>query len=119
VGIDEIATHKGHQSYAVRLRRITDLDTAKPIAVLPERKKAALKAYWETWPKKLRQQLAEASMDLWKDYRDVAEEMFPNAAIVADRFHVMKQVQQELDGLRKKEQRDHPKELKHSPPQAD
>lgn len=111
VGIDEIATHKGHKSYAVI---ITDLDEARPIAVLPERKKAALKAYWETWSKELRQQIEEVSMDLWKDYRDVAEVMFPNAAIVADRFHVMKQLQQELDELRKKEQKKHPKELKHS-----
>lgn len=111
MGIDEIATRKGHKGYAVI---ITDLDQSKPIGVLPERKKATVKAYFESWPEQLRQQVEEVSIDLWRDYRDVASEVFPNAAIVADRFHVMKQIQKELDELRKEEQRQHPKELKHS-----
>ena len=111
MGIDEIAIRKGHKGYAVI---ITDLDQARPIGVLPERKKAVLKAYFESWPEELRQQIEEVSIDLWRDYRDVATELFPNAAIVADRFHVMKQIQQELDELRKKEQYQHPQELKHS-----
>jgi transposase len=93
---------------------ITDLDQARPIGVLADRKKATLRAYFASWPQELRQQVEEVSIDLWRDYRDVAEECFPNAVVVADRFHVMKQLQQELDELRKKEQRQHPKELKHS-----
>jgi transposase len=46
-------------------------------------------------------QIEEVSIDLWKPYKKVAEELMPQASIVADRFHVMKQVNQELDQGRK------------------
>lgn len=50
-------------------------------------------------------QIEEVSIDLWKPYKSVVEELIPNAQIVADRFHVMKQINQELDERRKKERR--------------
>ncbi|MGL4375021.1 MAG: transposase, partial [Microcoleaceae cyanobacterium] len=39
----------------------------------------------------------EVSIDMWKPYKNVAEKLMPQAEIVADRFHVMKQVNEELD----------------------
>ena len=45
------------------------------------------------------------SIDLWKPYKTVVEELIPNAQIVADRFHVMNQINEELDARRKKEKR--------------
>jgi transposase len=45
------------------------------------------------------------SIDLWKGYKTLAERIMPNAQVVADRFHVMMQVNQELDGQRKREKR--------------
>jgi transposase len=38
-------------------------------------------------------------------YKSVVEELIPNAQVVADRFHVMNQVNDELDEKRKKEKR--------------
>ncbi len=35
----------------------------------------------------------------------MVEELIPNAQVVADRFHVMKQINEELDARRKKEKR--------------
>ncbi len=50
--------------------------------------------------------IEEVSIDLWSGYKSVAEELMPNAEIVADRFHVMKKINEELDGQRKKERRE-------------
>lgn len=38
---------------------------------------------------------------MWKAYKSLVEELMPNADVVADRFHVMKQVNSELDSMRK------------------
>lgn len=35
----------------------------------------------------------------------MVEELMPNAQVVADRFHIMTQINQELDGRRKPEKR--------------
>ena len=43
------------------------------------------------------QTIEEVSIDLWKGYKSLATEIIPNAQIVADRFHVMAQINQELD----------------------
>src|SRR4028118_2251809 len=46
--------------------------------------------------------IEEVSIDMWKPYKNVSEALMPQAEVVADRFHVMKQVNEELDGARKK-----------------
>jgi transposase len=38
---------------------------------------------------------------MWKPYKNVSEALMP-PEVVADRFHIMKQVNEELDGARKK-----------------
>jgi transposase len=50
-------------------------------------------------------QIEEVSIDLCKPYKTVGEKLIPNAQIVADRFHVMKQINEELDARRKQERR--------------
>ncbi|PSO74884.1 MAG: hypothetical protein BRC37_06125 [Cyanobacteria bacterium QH_3_48_40] len=37
-------------------------------------------------------QIEEVSIYLWKSYQSVVEQLLPNAKVVADRFHVMKEV---------------------------
>jgi transposase len=46
-------------------------------------------------------QIEKVSIDLYQLYKSVAKELMPNAEIVADRFHVMKQVNKELDSKRR------------------
>lgn len=50
-------------------------------------------------------QIEEVSIDLWVPYKRVVEKLMQNAQVVADRFHVMKQVNEELDYRTKKEKR--------------
>jgi len=43
------------------------------------------------------EQIVEVSIDLSGNYRGLVEKMLPNADIVADRFHVTKLLNQELN----------------------
>ncbi|BDI18277.1 hypothetical protein ANSO36C_40790 [Nostoc cf. commune SO-36] len=49
--------------------------------------------------------LVEVSIDLWSPYKSLVEDLTPNAKITADSFHVMKQVNYELDRMRKTEKK--------------
>lgn len=48
-------------------------------------------------------QIEEVNIDLWIGYKTLTEELMPNANMVADLFHVMKQINKELDRMRKKQ----------------
>jgi transposase len=54
-------------------------------------------------PIEMRKQVKEVSVDMWGGYPKVIEEIFPNATIVFDRFHVIKRVNDELNRIRKDE----------------
>ena len=49
--------------------------------------------------------IEEVSIDLWKGYKSLVIEIMPKAQVVADRVHVMVQINKELDMQRKTEKR--------------
>ena len=100
ISIDEFAIKKKHK-YAVAL---TDPINGKLIDILSSRKKKDLIEYFNTWPKKLREQIKYFSMDMWSPYKAVAETVFPNAKIVVDKFHLVTAINNALDKLRIEEQ---------------
>ena len=102
LGIDEITQLKGGKNYAAVL---VDLETRKPIALLEKRNKEVIAEYLSSLGSEILSQIEEVSIDLWIPYKSVIQEMMPNAQVVADRFHVMKQINKELDEQRKKEKR--------------
>jgi len=51
------------------------------------------------------EQIEEVSIDLWLPYKNLVKELMPSVEVVADRFHVMKQINQELDEQRRAEKR--------------
>ena len=102
LGIDEITQLKGGKNYAAVL---VDLDKRKPIALLEKRNKEVIAEYLRSLGSAILNQIEEVSIDLWKPYKTVVEELIPNAQVVADRFHVMTQINKELDDRRKKEKR--------------
>lgn len=107
LGIDEIAWVKGKGNYCAVL---IDLDLAKPIAILNERTQVHVREVLIQWGIEILEQIEEVSIDLWKPYKNLVEELMPSAQIVADRFHVIKQVSDELDRQRKQEKRQAEKE---------
>lgn len=102
LGIDEITHLKGGKNYAAVL---VDIDQRKPIALLEKRNKETIAEYLQGLGSDVLSRIEEVSIDLWVPYKSVVEEFLPNAQVVADRFHVMKQINQELDASRKKEKR--------------
>ncbi|PSP22345.1 MAG: ISL3 family transposase, partial [Cyanobacteria bacterium SW_5_48_44] len=50
-------------------------------------------------------QIEEVSIYLWKPYQSVVEQLLPNAKVVADRFHIMKEVNEQLYQKIKSEKR--------------
>lgn len=50
----------------------------------------------------MRAKVKEVSVDMWGGFKKVIREVFPNALIVIDRFHVMKLVNSSLNQLRLK-----------------
>ena len=103
LGIDEIAVVKGQRNYYVVL---VDLEKKKVIGLVEKRTKKEIKEYLEAWGEEVLSEIQEVSIDLWKTYKNIAEELMPQAKIVADRFHVMKQVTDELDSARRKIKRE-------------
>ena len=102
LGIDEIAVIKGKGNYCAVL---IDLEKSKLIGILAGRKQEEIKEIMLGWGKEVLEQIEEVSIDLWKGYRNVVIELMPNAQVVADRFHVMAQINKELDAQRKREKR--------------
>jgi transposase len=99
LGIDEIAVVKGQRNYYVVL---VDLEKRKVVGFVEQRTKKAITEYLEPWGEEVLSGIQEVSIDLWKTYKSLVEELMPQAKIVADRFHVMKQVNDELDAARRK-----------------
>lgn len=57
------------------------------------------------WGNEILEQIEEVSIDLWQSYKNLVTELIPLAQVVADRFHIMVQINKELDAQRKKEKR--------------
>lgn len=102
LGLDEIALIKGKGNYCAVL---VDLDTSKLITILSDRSQETIKKTLIEWGSELLGQIEEVSIDLWKGYKKLVTELMPNVQVVADRFHVMTQINNELDTHRKRENR--------------
>ena len=108
LGVDEISNKKGHKQY---LLVISDLQRNCVIEVLPDRLKNTLVKWLYTLPVWIREEIKVVSMDLWKPYRLAIAEVLPHAEIVADRYHVTKNLNDVLDKVRRAIQKHLPKEI--------
>ena len=102
LGMDEIALKKRHKQYVLVL---SDLERRYVLAVLPTREQKTLIAWLQTLSTAEKRAIRVVSMDMWRPYRAVVERYLPQADIVADRFHVMKQLNEQLIKARRQIQR--------------
>jgi transposase len=102
LGIDEISLRKGQEDYIVVL---VDLDKKELIGMVSSRKHKDIKAELKSWGEEVLGQIKEVSIDMSGSYRGLIKKVLPNADIVADRFHVMKLVNDELNRARNTEKR--------------
>lgn len=98
LGIDEIALVKGQGSYCAVL---VDLEKSKVVDILSERSQEKIRSVLVSWGTEVLESIEYVSIDLWKPYKSLVKKLMPNAEVVADRFHVMKQVNEELDRQRR------------------
>lgn len=99
LGIDEIALKKGQGNYVAVL---VDISNGQLLEIVESRRQEDVRKVLLSWGEKVLNGIEEVSIDLWPAYKSLAKELMPNAEIVADRFHVFKQVTDELDKGRKK-----------------
>lgn len=93
LGIDELKIIGQYRAMITNVEKLTLFD------MLPTRNKADLIAYFRKMPDK--DKVKVLTMDLWSVYRQVAQEQFPGRMIVADRFHVVRMVNDSIERLRK------------------
>jgi len=102
LGMDEISLRKGQGDYVVVL---VDLDKNELIGLVESRKHKDIREVLESWGDEVLSQIKEVSIDLSGNYRGLVRKVLPNADIVADRFHVMKLVNEELNRARNAEKK--------------
>ena len=100
LGIDEIAWVKGQKIYCAVL---VNLETHELIGLIKGQTQKDLSEVFDSWGSEISDGVERVSIDLWEPYKNLVKRMMPQAEIVADRFHVMKQVNNELDKARREE----------------
>jgi len=108
LGVDEISVRKGHQQYALVL---TDLERRCVLEVFDNRVQETFEAWLDGLSQQQQRAVKIVSMDMWNPYRYAVQRKLPKAKIVADRFHVVKQLNHQLNLLRRKLQREADQQL--------
>jgi transposase len=101
LGIDEKSFGKGHDYASV----LCDLSRRRVLDVVPERKKAAAIALFQTIPEIHRAAVKAVAMDMWENFMDARAEVLPAAETVHDKFHVVRELTKAVDTIRKGEHR--------------
>jgi transposase len=100
IGIDEISIRKGHTYRIV----ISDLEKKRPIWFGGlDRSEDSLKLFFDELGAAKSAKIRLAVMDMWKPFENVTSEKAPKAAILYDKFHVMRHLNEALDKVRKSE----------------
>ena len=100
IGIDEIAIRKGHTYRIV----VSDLLRGRPIWFGGKDRSEASMAQFYAWlGKKKSARIRLAVMDMWKPFRLATRAQAPQAAILFDKFHIMRHLGEALDTVRKSE----------------
>lgn len=102
IGIDEISIRKRH-TY-----RIVVSDLLRQRAIWfggVDRSEASLDEFYRFLGEKKAQRVRLAVMDMWKAFRNSTTRHAPQAAILFDKFHIMRHLGEALDTVRKSEYR--------------
>ena len=100
IGIDELSIRKGHVYRIV----VSDLEQGQPLWFGGvDRSEASLTMFYDFLGPERSQGIRLAVMDMWKAFRNATEEHAPQAAILYDKFHVLRQLNEAMDKVRKAE----------------
>lgn len=111
LAIDEFRGNAGGEKFQCIL---TDPENHKVLDILPGRQSHHLTTFFRSFSKEERSKVQIIIMDMTHYYRNLAQSFFPNALIVADKFHYLRLVYWAFDKVRKDEQqRLHPDRRKY------
>ena len=79
---------------------LMDSANHRVLDIIRSRTNRFLKSYFLQYDLKARAIVKTVTVDLYSPYRKLIEELFPNAIIIADRFHVVTQAYQALNKVR-------------------
>jgi transposase len=100
IGIDEISIRKGHTYRIV----VSDLIRRRPIWFGGEdRSEASMSRFYDWLGEDKAHCIRLAVMDMWKPFSNATRNHAPQAAILFDKFHVMRHLGEALDKVRKSE----------------
>jgi len=99
IGMDEKSFLKGQNYITV----MTDIEGKRVLDIAENRKEESVDTLWDKLTDKQKNEVEAVSMDFWRAYITGAEEHVPEAAIVHDKFHIMKYMNEAVDKVRRKE----------------
>jgi len=100
VGIDELSIRKGHTYRIV----VSDLVRGRPIWFGgTDRSEASLHLFFEWLGPKKSCKIRLVVMDMWKPFHNACSTYVPNAAVLYDKFHAMRHLNEALDKVRRSE----------------
>lgn len=100
VGIDEVSIQRGHKY------RIVVSDIKKRRAIWfggQDRSEESMDMFYQELGKKKAKQIRLAVMDMWKAFEVSTLKHAPQTAILYDKFHILRHLQEALDTIRKSE----------------
>ncbi len=95
--MDEFSRKKG-QGNLVTV--VSNIDEGSLLEVIDSHKSQEIIEVLKQQPASIREKVKEVCVDMWGGFKKVIVEVFPNAIVVIDRFHVMKLVNKALNKLR-------------------
>lgn len=102
IGVDEISVGRG-QTYRVV---VSDIERGRVIWMGGKgREEKDLEEFFRWLGPKKAAAIRVAVMDMWRPFRNVVNRCAPQAAVVFDKFHIMRHLHDELDDVRRSEYR--------------
>lgn len=100
MGVDEISIRKGHTYRIV----VSDLERRRPIWFGgKDRSEESMDEFFAFLGEKRGKKVRLAVMDMWKPFRNSTQKNAPQAALLFDKFHILRHLGEALDTVRKKE----------------
>ena len=98
IGIDELSIREGHVYRII----VSDLERYRPIWYGgPDRSEFSLDLFYQWLGTKKAGKIRLVVMDMWKAFEASTQKNVPHAAILYDKFHVMRHLGEALDDVRK------------------
>jgi transposase len=84
---------------------VVDPAQKKILDILPQRDTQKLIQYFAAYPYSMRKKVNYVVMDASALFRSVVQQIFPHAAIICDKYHIVRQVIWAMENVRKRIQK--------------